>query len=147
MMCEMDKLTSKLDTEDESAGFVAVITHHDRILLDGSYYSVEMVRIALNQLYAKLAVPNYMLMPRKPTEAMTNVLKEMLTNCHSVEESYSDLLTAAQQECPNYTAKPVVTKSMVKAAMDVYTAGHIECCYRHMKAAIEAAKAAEYSND
>jgi hypothetical protein len=49
--------------------------------------------------YIEQAEPaGFVRVPVEPTLAMKSVLLEMLTNCHSVEESYSDLIAAAPKE-------------------------------------------------
>lgn len=65
----------------------AIQIHHDDEL------EAEALR---DKILAALTVPGGVVFPAKPTPAMVQVLTVMLTSCHSIEESYADLLRAVQ---------------------------------------------------
>lgn len=93
-MLETAKLVAKLDLMNSqellSDNYIQTVPDKcDRIIWKGNY------------LHLPGMMPDtpkdYVLVPRAPNYEMYVVLEDMLTNCHSIGESYSDLLLAAQR--------------------------------------------------
>ncbi|RRU17841.1 hypothetical protein [Stenotrophomonas sp. 278] len=59
----------------------------------GSMMTVINLHVVMRALRTALTPPaGYVLVPVEPTEAMRDVLLDMLTNCHTVTESYDQLI-------------------------------------------------------